>query len=70
MILLPGLVRHYFDELLPLPQMVSLYRDPEGKKIFDGMDSAAYRVSSTAQTTSISEDGKSDHLAPESNKHP
>ena len=50
--------------------MVSLYRDPEGKKIFDGMDSASYRVTSTVPSSSVSEDGKSDHLTPESNNIP
>ena len=41
-------------------QMVSLYRDPQGKKIFDGMDSASYHVTSTIPSTII-EDGRSEH---------
>ena len=41
-------------------QMVSLYRDPQGKKIFDGMDSSSYRVTSTIPS-SVTEDGKSEH---------
>jgi hypothetical protein len=40
--------------------MVSLYRDPQGKKIFDGMDSASYHVTSTVPSTVV-EDGRSEH---------
>ena len=51
--------------------MVSLYRDPAGERIFDGMDSAGYRVSSSepapSTVTVVTDDGRSEHL-PETSK--
>ena len=51
---------NYYGTCIVVLQMVSLYRDPQGKKIFDGMDSASYHVTSTIPSTVV-EDGRSEH---------